>query len=131
MSLKVYMYKYDNILPIILLASKTNSDIEEELYNNYYLNFYEILYSKELINDDSILIFCNFKSDTMKKQLQVQGSVKSDKDILNDLNNSINNTDFVVDKIITQNNANYLLEINDKIKIKTTNVKLNFLDKLN
>tara|TARA_B100001093_G_C26450140_1_gene851937 strand:- start:252 stop:629 length:378 start_codon:yes stop_codon:yes gene_type:complete len=125
------MYKYDNILPIILLASKTNSDIEEELYNNYYLNFYEILYSKELINDDSILIFCNFKSDTMKKQLQVQGSVKSDKDILNDLNNSINNTDFVVDKIITQNNANYLLEINDKIKIKTTNVKLNFLDKLN
>tara|TARA_B100002019_G_C20990155_1_gene460145 strand:+ start:220 stop:615 length:396 start_codon:yes stop_codon:yes gene_type:complete len=131
MSLKVYFYKYENTSPIILLASKTSSEKEEEIYQNYYLNFYEILYSKDYIKEDSILIFCNFKADTMKKQLQVQGSVNSDKEILEDLNKSINNTDEVVNQIILKYNANYLIEISDKIKIKSTNVKLNFLDKLN
>ena len=67
----------------------------------------------------------------MKKQLQVQGSVNSDKEILNDLNKSISNTDEVVNQIILNYNSNYLIEINDTIKIKSTNVKLNYLDKLN
>ncbi len=131
MSLKVYLYKYDNISPIILLVSKTSSEKEEEIYQNYYLNFYEILFSKEYIKEDSILVFCNFKAETMKKQLQVQGSVNSDKEILNDLNKSISNTDEVVNQIILNYNSNYLIEINDTIKIKSTNVKLNYLDKLN
>ncbi len=130
MSLKVYLFKYDALLPINLLVSNTTNEIEEEIYDKYYLKFYEILFSKEIIDDKSILIFCNFKNGTMKKQLQIQGSLNSDKDIMNDLNKDIKNIDFTANQIINDYAANYLLEIGENLKIKTTNTKLNLLLKL-
>ena len=71
MSLKVYLYKYEQLLPIVLLVSNTSNESDEKIYEKYYLSFYEILFSKEIIDDKSILIFCNFKNGAMKKQLQV------------------------------------------------------------
>ena len=130
MSLKVYLYKYQQLLPIVLLVSNTSGENDENIYEKYYLKFYEILYSKDIIDDKSILIFCNFKNGAMKKQLQLQGSVKSDKDIIKDLESNINNIDFVANSIIKEYSANYLLELGDSFKIKTTNTKLNLLLKL-
>mgnify|MGYP001173226166 CR=1 FL=1 len=130
MSLKVYLYKYDNLLPINLLVSNTTNKEEEDIYEKYYLNFYEILFSKDIIDDKSILIFCNFKNGTMKKQLQLQGSTNSDEDIMKDLNKSIKNVDFVVNQIIEDHSANFLLELGESIKIKSTNTRLNLLLKL-
>ena len=130
MSLKVYLYKYEQLLPIILLVSTTSTETEENIYEKYYLKFYEILFSKDIIDEKSILIFCNFKNGVMKKQLQLQGSVKSDKDIMKDLESDINNVDFVVNSMIKGYSANYLLELGDSLKIKTTNTKLTFLLKL-
>jgi len=130
MSLKVYLYKYEQLLPIILLVSTTSNETEENIYEKYYLKFYEILFSKDIIDEKSILIFCNFKNGVMKKQLQLQGSVKSDKDIMKDLESDINNVDFVVNSMIKGYSANYLLELGDSFKIKTTNTKLTFLLKL-
>ena len=130
MSLKVYLYKYEQLLPIILLVSTTSNETEENIYEKYYLKFYEILFSKDIIDEKSILIFCNFKNGVMKKQLQLQGSVKSDKDIMKDLESDINNVDFVVNSMIKGYSANYLLELGDSLKIKTTNTKLTFLLKL-
>ena len=130
MSLKVYLYKYDNLLPINLLVSNTTNNEEEDIYEKYYLNFYEILFSKDIIDDKSILIFCNFKNGTMKKQLQLQGSTNSDEDIMKDLNKSIKNVDFVVNQIIEDHSANFLLELGESIKIKSTNTRLNLLLKL-
>jgi len=130
MSLKVYLYKYEQLLPIILLVSTTSTETEENIYEKYYLKFYEILFSKDIIDEKSILIFCNFKNGVMKKQLQLQGSVKSDKDIMKDLESDINNVDFVVNSMIKGYSANYLLELGDSFKIKTTNTKLTFLLKL-
>lgn len=130
MSLKVYLYKYEKLLPIVLLVSNTTNENEEKLYEKYYLNFYEILFSKDIIDEKSILVFCNFKNDSMKKQLQLQGSTNSDKDIMKELDSNIKNVDFVVNKIIEENSANYLLELNDTLKIKSTNTKLNLLLKL-
>ena len=130
MSLKVYLYKYEQLLPIILLVSTTSNETEENIYEKYYLKFYEILFSKDIIDEKSILIFCNFKNGVMKKQLQLQGSVKSDKDIMKDLESDINNVDFVVNSMIKEYSANYLLELGDSLKIKTTNTKLTFLLKL-
>ena len=130
MSLKVYLYKYDKLLPIVLLVSNTTSETEQKLYEKYYINFYEILFSKEIIDDKSILIFCNFQNGTMKKQLQLQGSVNSDKDIMNDLNKTIKNVDYVVTQIISGYSANYLIELGDSLKIKSCNTKLNLLLKL-
>lgn len=130
MSLKVYLYKYEKLLPIVLLVSNTTNENEEKLYEKYYLNFYEILFSKDIIDEKSILVFCNFKNDSMKKQLQLQGSTNSDKDIMKELESNIKNVDFVVNKIIEENSANYLLELNDTLKIKSTNTKLNLLLKL-
>ena len=66
----------------------------------------------------------------MKKQLQLQGSIKSDKDIMKDLESNINNVDFVVNTIIKDYSANYLLELGESFKIKSTNTKLNLLLKL-
>ena len=66
----------------------------------------------------------------MKKQLQVQGSVNSDKDIINDLNKSIKNVDFASTQIINDYSANYLIELGDSLKIKSCNTKLNLLLKL-
>ena len=125
--LKVYLVKYDNLLPIILLASKTNNDDEQNLYEKYYLNFYEILLTKELIEPDSILLFCNFRDNIKKKQLQVQGSIKSDKDILEELNKRIKNIEDTVNIIISEYSANYLIELGGSIKIKSTNTNLNYL----
>ena len=130
MSLKVYLYKYQQLLPIVLLVSNTSNETDENIYEKYYLNFYEILYSKDIIDDKSILIFCNFKNGAMKKQLQLQSSVKSDKDIVKDLESNIKNIDFVANSIIKDYSANYLLELGESFKIKTTNTKLNLLLKL-
>mgnify|MGYP007047401024 FL=1 len=126
----MYLYKYEQLLPIILLVSTTSNETEENIYEKYYLKFYEILFSKDIIDEKSILIFCNFKNGVMKKQLQLQGSVKSDKDIMKDLESDINNVDFVVNSMIKGYSANYLLELGDSFKIKTTNTKLTFLLKL-
>ena len=131
MALKVYLFKYDQLLPIILLASNTVSKSEEELYNNYYENFYEILFSKNIISDKTILIFCNFKNESMKKQLQIQGSINSDKDILNHLESNIKNIEFVINEIIKNYSANYCIELSDTIKIKSTNTRLNLFLKVN
>jgi hypothetical protein len=130
MSLKVYLYKHDQLLPIILLVSNTSNQTEENIYEKYYLKFYEILFLKDIIDEKSILIFCNFKNGAMKKQLQLQGSIKSDKDILKDLESNINNIDFVVNTIIKDYSANYLLELGESFKVKSTNTKLNLLLKL-
>tara|TARA_B100000927_G_C16172547_1_gene352025 strand:+ start:133 stop:534 length:402 start_codon:yes stop_codon:yes gene_type:complete len=130
MSLKVYLYKYDQLLPIVLLVSNTSNENEEKIYEKYYLNFYEILFSKDIIDEKSILIFCNFKNGAMKKQLQIQGSINSDKDIMKDLNGNIKNIDFVVNQIIRDYSANFLLELSDSLKIKSTNTRLNLLLKL-
>ena len=131
MTIKVYIYKCKEIYPLTLLVSTTSSDEEQDIYNKYYSSFYEILLTKDIINDKSILIFCNFKNGPMKKQLQIQGSVKSDKDIIKSLESNIKNVDFVVTKIIGEYKANYVLELNDTIKIKTTNTKLNISSKIN
>jgi len=130
MSLKVYLFKYQKLLPIVLLVSNTTSENEESIYEKYYLKFYEILFSKDMIDDKSILIFCNYKNGTMKKQLQIQGSVNSDQDIMKDLNKSIKNIDFVANQIINDYSANFVLELGESIKIKSTNTKLNLLLKL-
>jgi hypothetical protein len=127
MSLKVYLYKYEELLPIVLLVSNTTSENEEKLYEKYYLNFYEILFSKDMIDEKAIIIFCNFKNNLMKKQLQLQGSTSSDKDIMKDLESNIKNVDNTVDLIINENSANYLLELSDTLKIKTTKTNLESL----
>jgi len=127
MSLKVYLYKYEELLPIVLLVSNTTSENEEKLYEKYYLNFYEILFSKDMIDEKAIIIFCNFKNNSMKKQLQLQGSTSSDKDIMKDLESNIKNVDNTVDLIINENSANYLLELSDTLKIKTTKTNLESL----
>ncbi len=130
MTLKVYLYKYEKLLPIILLVSNTTNEEQEKIYEKYYLNFYEILFSKDIIDEKSILIFCNYKNGNMKKQLQLQGSVNSDKDIIKDLESNIKNIDFVATTIIRDYSANYLIELNETLKIKSTNTKLNLLLKL-
>jgi hypothetical protein len=127
MSLKVYLYKYEELLPIVLLVSNTTSENEEKLYEKYYLSFYEILFSKDMIDEKAIIIFCNFKNDSMKKQLQLQGSITSDKDIMKDLESNIKNVDTTVDLIINEKSANYLLELSDTLKIKTTDTNLELL----
>ena len=91
MVLKVYLFKDEKLMPIVLLASNTNSNEERKIYEKYYLNFYEILFSKDIIDDKTILVFCNFNKDNLKKQLQVQGSTNCDKDILKDLESNIKN----------------------------------------
>lgn len=128
---KVYIYKYEKIYPITLLVSTTSSDIEQEIYDKYYSSFYEILLIKNIIDVKSILVFCNFKNNLMKKQLQIQGSVESDKDILNTLESNIKNVEFITNKIINEYKTNFILEIGDKIKLKSSNTKLNILTKFN
>ena len=76
------------------------------------------------------LVFCNFNKDNLKKQLQVQGSINCDKDILKDLESNIKNTEFVVTTILNDYSANFLLELDETVKIKSTNTKLNLMLKL-
>ena len=130
MALKVYLFKDEKLLPIVLLVSNTNNNEDKKIYEKYYLNFYEILFSKDIIDDKTILVFCNFNKDNLKKQLQVQGSINCDKDILKDLESNIKNTEFVVTTILNDYSANFLLELDETVKIKTTNTKLNLMLKL-
>ena len=131
MTIKVYIYKCKEIYPLTVLVSTTSSDDEQSIYEKYYESFYEILLTKDIIDGKSILVFCNFKNGDMKKQLQIQGSVDSDKDIIKDLESNIKNVDFVVTKIIGEYKANFLLELSDTLKIKSTNKKLNIVSKIN
>jgi len=131
MAIKVYIYRYKETYPLTLLVSTTSSNEELEIYEKYYANFYEILLTKEIIDEKSILVFCNFKNGSMKKQLQIQGSLESDKDIIQNLESNIKNVDFVVTKIIGEYKANYLLELGENLKIKKTNTKLNISSKIN
>lgn len=130
MTIKVYIYKHQETSPLVLLISTTNCNEDQEIYDKFYFNFYEILLSKDLIDERAILIFCNFKNGSMKKQLQIQGSMNSDQDIIKDLESNIKNVDYVVKKVLGEYSANYVLELDDKIKIKSTNVKLNIESKL-
>ena len=130
MVLKVYLFKDEKLLPIVLLISNTDNNEDKKIYEKYYLNFYEILFSKNIIDDKTILVFCNFNKDNLKKQLQVQGSINCDKDILKDLESNIKNTEFVVTTILNDYSANFLLELDETVKIKSTNTKLNLILKL-
>ena len=130
MVLKVYLFKDEKLLPIVLLISNTDNNEDKKIYEKYYLNFYEILFSKDIIDDKTILVFCNFNKDNLKKQLQVQGSINCDKDILKNLESNIKNTEFVVTTILNDYSANFLLELDETVKIKTTNTKLNLMLKL-
>jgi hypothetical protein len=130
MVLKVYLFKDEKIMPIVLLASNTNSNEEMKIYEKYYLNFYEILFSKDIIDDKTILVFCNFNKDNLKKQLQVQGSINCDKDILKDLESNIKNIEYVASKVLNDYSANILLELDETVKIKSTNTKLDLMLKL-
>jgi hypothetical protein len=130
MVLKVYLFKDEKLMPIVLLASNTNSNEERKIYEKYYLNFYEILFSKDIIDDKTILVFCNFNKDNLKKQLQVQGSTNSDKDILKDLESNIKNIEYVASKVLNDYSANILLELDETVKIKSTNTKLDLMLKL-
>lgn len=130
MVLKVYLFKDEKIIPIVLLASNTNSNEEMKIYEKYYLNFYEILFSKDIIDDKTILVFCNFNKDNLKKQLQVQGSINCDKDILKDLESNIKNIEYVASKVLNDYSANILLELDETVKIKSTNTKLDLMLKL-
>ena len=130
MVLKVYLFKDEKLMPIVLLASNTNSNEERKIYEKYYLNFYEILFSKDIIDDKTILVFCNFNKDNLKKQLQVQGSINCDKDILKDLESNIKNIEYVASKVLNDYSANILLELDETVKIKSTNTKLDLMLKL-
>ncbi len=130
MVLKVYLFKDEKIMPIVLLASNTNSNEEMKIYEKYYLNFYEILFSKDIIDEKTILVFCNFNKDNLKKQLQVQGSINCDKDILKDLESNIKNIEYVASKVLNDYSANILLELDETVKIKSTNTKLDLMLKL-
>ena len=130
MVLKVYLFKDEKIMPIVLLASNTNSNEEMKIYEKYYLNFYEILFSKDIIDEKTILVFCNFNKDNLKKQLQVQGSTNCDKDILKDLESNIKNIEYVASKVLNDYSANILLELDETVKIKSTNTKLDLMLKL-
>jgi len=131
MTIKVYIYKCKEIYPLTLLVSTTSSDDEQSIYEQYYESFYEILLTKDIIDSKSILVFCNFRNGPMKKQLQIQGSINSDKDILNHLESNIKNIEFVINEIIKNYSANYCIELSDTIKIKSTNTRLNLFLKVN
>ena len=66
----------------------------------------------------------------MKKQLQVQGSTNCDKDILKDLESNIKNIEYVASKVLNDYSANILLELDETVKIKSTNTKLDLMLKL-
>lgn len=115
--MKVNFYNYKIMKPLVLLESSTNTTHEEFLYEKYYNKFYEVLLLKDLIFPDSILIFCNIK-DKVKKQIQHQGSINSDKELLKTLDN-IDNMNNFINYSLKEFSPNYILELtNDKIKIK-------------
>ena len=99
MSLNIYLFKNDSLLPLVFLISQTSNESDDKIYEKYYKHFYEILLDNQIINEDSILVFCNFKSIDRKRQVQIQGSTKSDNHILKKLDN-IKYIESLVDKTI-------------------------------
>ena len=61
---------------------------------------------------------------------QDQGSTNSDKDILKDLESNIKNIEYVASKVLNDYSANILLELDETVKIKSTNTKLDLMLKL-
>ena len=85
----------------------------------------------------SLIQICGQNSDVYiiqpdKKSYQAPNliSVLENKDIIKDLESNIKNIDFVATTIIRDYSANYLIELNETLKIKSTNTKLNLLLKL-
>ena len=125
MSLNIYLFKNDSLLPLVFLISQTSNESDDKIYEKYYKHFYEILLDNQIINEDSILVFCNFKSIDRKRQVQIQGSTKSDNHILKKLDN-IKYIESLVDKTIEDYDTDYLIEISDSIEIKNLKKKINF-----
>ena len=125
MSLNIYLFKNDSLLPLVFLISQTSNESDDKIYEKYYKHFYEILLDNQIINEDSILVFCNFKSIDRKRQVQIQGSTKSDNHILKKLDN-IKYIESLVDKTIEDYDTDYLIEISDSIEIKNLKKKIKF-----
>lgn len=125
MSLNIYLFKNNSTSPLVFLISQTSDESDDKVYDKYYKYFYEILLDNEIINGDSILVFCNFKSKEKKRQVQIQGSTKSDNDILKKLDN-IKYIESLVDKTIEDYDTDYLIEISDSIEIKNIKKKIKF-----
>lgn len=125
MSLNIYLFKNDSLLPLVFLISQTSNESDDKIYEKYYKHFYEILLDNEIMNGDSILVFCNFKSIDRKRQVQIQGSTKSDNHILKKLDN-IKYIESLIDKTIEDYDTDYLIEISDSIEIKNLKKKIKF-----
>ena len=125
MSLNIYLFKNDSLLPLVFFISQTSNESDDKIYEKYYKHFYEILLDNQIINEDSILVFCNFKSIDRKRQVQIQGSTKSDNHILKKLDN-IKYIESLVDKTIEDYDTDYLIEISDSIEIKNLKKKIKF-----
>lgn len=121
------LYLINKKYNISVLISVTQSKDDKIFYDKYYKNFYAILFDKKLINKKTILIFCNYNKLNEKKELSIQPSTESDKDILNKLSKDINTLNLFIINVLKQDFTSYMIIADSTIKFYKNRIKLNGL----
>ncbi len=111
--------------PFILILNKCDSfDLNEEIKKKCD-SLYQILFDNNIINIDTIIVFCIIKEYNNKKTFFYQAGKDSNKDILEKLNLKL--LELLTFNFIKNFSTKYTLEFNNKIIIKEKQENLSFL----
>jgi hypothetical protein len=125
--MNLYVYIHEKISPIIFIICKLKNKNEYDMLEKYQDDIFKILYQQNIANNETILVFSVFKDYINKKNFLIKTTINSNFKLSNLLfsNNSITQT--LLYDIITKINTEYLLEINNDIKLKTYKKNMHYL----
>jgi hypothetical protein len=130
-SLDLYYFNVKEIKPIIFIITRINSEIEEKILDSHADFLFNSLIENKFAEESDILIFNLIKEYQGKIINWILPSKKSNKNILEKIEN---NKDIINNIIITtlkKTNCNTLISIsNDELKIKDCDLDLEMFSEI-
>lgn len=125
--MNLYVYTHEKINPIIFIICKLRNKTEYDMLEDYQDEIFKILYQQNIANNETILVFSVFKDYSNKRNFLIKTTTNSNSNLANLLfsNNSVTQT--LLFDTITKINTEYLLEINNDIKLKTYKKNMYYL----
>lgn len=125
--MNLYVYIHEKISPIIFIICKLKNKNEYDMLEKYQDDIFKILYQQNIANNETILVFSVFKDYINKKNFLIKTTINSNFKLSNLLFSNSSITQTLLYDIITKINTEYLLEINNDIKLKTYKKNMHYL----
>lgn len=125
--MNLYIYTHEKINPIIFIICKLKNKNEYNILEEYQDEIFKILYQQNIANNKTILVFSVFKDYVNKRIFLIKKTTKSNNNLANLLFSNDSITQTLLYDTITKINTEYLLEINNDIKLKTYKKNMYYL----